>query len=200
MTVAIIDYGSGNLRSAAKAFERAEEEAGLNLPVVVTSDPADLQPASHIVLPGVGAFPSNGLVIVDDGTVTLVDSAWTDPQTTAIVDWVEAELDMSVTRAVLTHAHQDKMGGVGILRQRGIETYAHRLSNEVAFSKDLVPAEFDLDFSEKTGSAKLGSVLVSYPGPGHTRQHRDLVSSPAHSIRWLHGASAPAAAASARLQ
>ena len=56
MSVAIIDYGSGNLRSCAKAFERAVDEGGLGLRVVVTSDPADLKAAGHIVLPGVGAF------------------------------------------------------------------------------------------------------------------------------------------------
>jgi glutamine amidotransferase len=51
--VAIIDYGSGNLHSAAKAFERAG--AGI-AEIIVTSDPAALKSASHIVLPGVGAF------------------------------------------------------------------------------------------------------------------------------------------------
>ena len=50
--VAIIDYGSGNLRSAAKAFERAGEEFA----VKVTNSPQDIKDASHIVLPGVGAF------------------------------------------------------------------------------------------------------------------------------------------------
>ncbi len=52
--VAIIDYGSGNLRSAAKAFERAAD--GLGTEVVVTSDPAVVRRADRIVLPGVGAF------------------------------------------------------------------------------------------------------------------------------------------------
>lgn len=56
MSVAIIDYGSGNLRSAAKAFERSAREAGVREDIVVTSDPAALDRASHIVLPGVGAF------------------------------------------------------------------------------------------------------------------------------------------------
>ena len=51
MSIAIIDYGSGNLRSAAKAFERATDET-----IVVTTDAAALADASHIVLPGVGAF------------------------------------------------------------------------------------------------------------------------------------------------
>ena len=56
MTVAIVDYGSGNLRSAAKAFERAARESGTNERVVVTSDPREVAKADRIVLPGVGAF------------------------------------------------------------------------------------------------------------------------------------------------
>ncbi|WP_316858408.1 imidazole glycerol phosphate synthase subunit HisH [uncultured Cohaesibacter sp.] len=56
MHIAIIDYGSGNLCSAAKAFERASRENGLGLDVLVTSKPDDVRKASHIVLPGVGAY------------------------------------------------------------------------------------------------------------------------------------------------
>ncbi|MAM95874.1 imidazole glycerol phosphate synthase subunit HisH [Parvibaculum sp.] len=56
MQVAIIDYGSGNLRSAAKAFERAGRDAGLSADVLVTSDPDAVRKAGRIVLPGVGAF------------------------------------------------------------------------------------------------------------------------------------------------
>ncbi len=56
MTTAIVDYGSGNLHSAAKAFERAAREHALNGAIVVTSDPDAVARADRIVLPGVGAF------------------------------------------------------------------------------------------------------------------------------------------------
>src|SRR5664279_1053890 len=56
MSVAIVDYGSGNLHSAAKAFERAARESGHDQPIVVTSDPAVVASADRVVLPGVGAF------------------------------------------------------------------------------------------------------------------------------------------------
>lgn len=56
MKLAIIDYGSGNLRSAQKAFERAAREAELSVTVDVTPDPAKVAKADRIVLPGVGAF------------------------------------------------------------------------------------------------------------------------------------------------
>jgi glutamine amidotransferase len=55
-TVAIIDYGSGNLRSAAKAFERASRETGADATIIVTADPDLVRQADRIVLPGVGAF------------------------------------------------------------------------------------------------------------------------------------------------
>lgn len=56
MTVAIIDYGSGNLRSAAKAFERAVREANESHSIIVTSDADVVRKADRVVLPGVGAF------------------------------------------------------------------------------------------------------------------------------------------------
>jgi glutamine amidotransferase len=56
MTVAIIDYGSGNLHSAAKAFERAAREAGRDETIQITADPEAVARADRIVLPGVGAF------------------------------------------------------------------------------------------------------------------------------------------------
>lgn len=54
--VAIVDYGSGNLRSAAKAFERAAREVDTNVRVSVTGSPKEVRGADRIVLPGVGAF------------------------------------------------------------------------------------------------------------------------------------------------
>jgi imidazole glycerol-phosphate synthase subunit HisH len=56
VTVAIVDYGSGNLHSAAKAFERAARDSGHDQPIVVTSDPDKVARADRVVLPGVGAF------------------------------------------------------------------------------------------------------------------------------------------------
>ncbi len=56
MKVAIVDYGSGNLHSALKAFERAAREAGLSAQVRVTADPEWVLAADRVVLPGVGAF------------------------------------------------------------------------------------------------------------------------------------------------
>jgi imidazole glycerol-phosphate synthase subunit HisH len=76
VSVAIVDYGSGNLHSAAKAFERAAHDAGLDQPIVVTNDPNVVATADRVVLPGVGAFADcrRGLDAVD-GMVAALDEA-----------------------------------------------------------------------------------------------------------------------------
>lgn len=67
MKTVIIDYGSGNLHSAHKAFERAVADNGIKADIVVSSRPEDVAKADRIVLPGVGAFKDcrNGLMAVD---------------------------------------------------------------------------------------------------------------------------------------
>lgn len=56
MTTVIVDYGSGNLHSAVKAFERAARDCGLDETVRVSGSPDEVRRADRIVLPGVGAF------------------------------------------------------------------------------------------------------------------------------------------------
>jgi glutamine amidotransferase len=56
MTTVIVDYGSGNLHSAAKAFERAARESGSSEKIVVSDDANAVRKADRVVLPGVGAF------------------------------------------------------------------------------------------------------------------------------------------------
>ncbi|RWD72500.1 imidazole glycerol phosphate synthase subunit HisH [Mesorhizobium sp.] len=56
MRVAIIDYGSGNLRSATKAFERAAREGGIAATIELTADAERVRSADRVVLPGVGAY------------------------------------------------------------------------------------------------------------------------------------------------
>jgi glutamine amidotransferase len=76
MSVAIVDYGSGNLHSAAKAFERAARESGHDQPIVVTRDPDAVRRADRVVLPGVGAFADckRGLAAVP-GMIDAMDEA-----------------------------------------------------------------------------------------------------------------------------
>ncbi len=74
MQVVIVDYGSGNLHSAAKAFERAAAETDSGHKIVVSANPGDVRSADRIVLPGVGAYADckNGLAAID-GMIEVLD-------------------------------------------------------------------------------------------------------------------------------
>ncbi len=76
MTVAIIDFGAGNLRSAQKAFEHAIAEAGLDETVVITANPDVVARAERVVLPGDGAFADckRNLEAID-GMIVAIDEA-----------------------------------------------------------------------------------------------------------------------------
>lgn len=75
-TVAVVDYGSGNLHSAVKALERAAREGGSGAEIVLTADPDAVCRADRVVLPGVGAFADckSGLDTVP-GMVEALDEA-----------------------------------------------------------------------------------------------------------------------------
>ncbi len=75
MKTVIIDYGSGNLHSAAKAFERAAHDNKIKAQIIVSNKPDDLEKAERIVLPGVGAFKDcrDGLLAIEGMRAALQD-------------------------------------------------------------------------------------------------------------------------------
>ena len=75
----------------------------------------------------------------------VVDTAWTDDQT-QILNWIKQEINLPVALAVVTHAHQDKMGGMDALHAAGIATYANALSNQLA-QEGMVAAQHSLTFA-----------------------------------------------------
>ncbi|MCF3642331.1 imidazole glycerol phosphate synthase subunit HisH [Rhizobium sp. TRM95111] len=79
MRVAIIDYGSGNLRSATKAFERAVREAGIDAEIDLTDRAERVATADRVVLPGVGAYADcrRGLDAVDGMVEALTEAVET---------------------------------------------------------------------------------------------------------------------------
>lgn len=122
-------------------------------------------------VPPWGPVMSNGLIVADGEGSFLIDTAWNDEQTAAILDWAERELGRPVRGAVFTHAHEDKMGGVGAVRARGIRTYALALSNQLAAEGGVMPAEASLRLEAGGEPQTLGPVQVFYPGGGHTRDN-----------------------------
>ena len=118
-------------------------------------------------LEGTGPFPSHGLVVQDADGLLLVDAAWGDEETVALVEWLERELGRPVTRMLATHHHDDRLSGSAFLQGRGTPVLAHPLTTALAAEDGVLPPT-PLTALARTGSStRLGPVEVFYPGPGH---------------------------------
>lgn len=129
-----------------------------------------------------GLVLSQGLVIETPAGVFLVDTAWTNADTALLVDDIEQTLGTLPKTAIVTHAHDDKMGGMAALKAAGVATFAHPLTNADAPTRGLAPADADIlaqgDIAWFGGvnphseeSAGAAHVVAYYPGPGHTRDN-----------------------------
>jgi len=113
-----------------------------------------------------GAIASNGLIVRGSGHVLVVDTAWNPEQTALILDWVEAEVG-AVDGLVVTHAHDDRIGGLAEFARRGIPTYALEQTARLAADGgrpriDYVEASpFSLEAFGLEGE-------LFHPGAGHT--------------------------------
>lgn len=121
-------------------------------------------------IPTFGLVPSNGIIARFGTDILLVDSAWDDAQTRLILDWIEKELQAKPAVAVMTHAHEDRMGGIHEIHRRGIRTISSRLTAALAKPHGFEVPQHTFD---DTLTLTLGGreILVRYPGPGHTRDN-----------------------------
>jgi glyoxylase-like metal-dependent hydrolase (beta-lactamase superfamily II) len=116
--------------------------------------------------PGGVVIPSNGLLVVRGTHSILIDTAWNDAQTQCVFDFAAGTLQKPVRRAIVTHAHNDRIGGVGFLLSRGIPVSGLTLTRDIAVAHNVVgPNEtFDLGIGE---IRQLEGIELFYPGPGH---------------------------------
>ncbi len=131
-------------------------------------------------LPEIGLVLSNGLMLRGDGGVVLIDTPWTPEATRLLTDWVDTRLAVPVTDVIVTHAHDDRMGG---LKELAPSTRVHALGLTSA-----IAAKAKLEFTAApiaTPQAELtlsGEPLVTfYPGAGHSPDNL-LVWVPRHQV------------------
>jgi glyoxylase-like metal-dependent hydrolase (beta-lactamase superfamily II) len=116
--------------------------------------------------PGGIVIPSNGLLVVKGNDSILIDTAWNDAQTQRIFDFAAATLQKPVRRAIVTHAHNDRIGGVGFLLSRNIPVSGLTLTRDIAIARNVAGPNdtFDLGIGQ---TRQLEGIELFYPGPGH---------------------------------
>jgi glutamine amidotransferase len=180
MSVAIVDYGSGNLHSAAKAFERAARESGHDQPIVVTSKPEDIARADRVVLPGVGAFAEGrrgldgipGMIDALEQSVRkngrpffgicvgmqLMAERGREYQVTPGLGWIAGEVDrIAPSDPSLKIPHM----GWNTLDMRRV----HPLLDEIPLGSDGLHAYFVHSYELKTANASDLVAQADYGGP-----------------------------------
>jgi glyoxylase-like metal-dependent hydrolase (beta-lactamase superfamily II) len=147
------------------------------LPPAATVELDSLRPGvwihtSYYTYPNGSRFSSNGLVVRDGGSLTLIDTAWGEQLTVSLLDRIQSGIGLPVERAVVTHAHGDRTAGADVLRDRGIPVHAHPETIRRALGMGLAPPSDSLrGLHEHGGVARLGPVEIYYPGPGHSPEN-----------------------------
>lgn len=116
-------------------------------------------------------FPSNGLLVREGDHLLLVDTAWGEPLTEELLGWIDRALKLAVKAVVVTHFHEDRLGGAAALQRRGIAFYGHPLTAELAATLKLPPPRTLAGLAKAGGVDSVGSAEVFYPGPAHTRDN-----------------------------
>lgn len=114
-------------------------------------------------------FPSNGLIVRDGDELLLIDTAWGAKNTAALLAEIDKHIGLPVTRAVSTHFHDDRVGGVDVLRAAGVATYASPSTRRLAEAEgNEVPAHSLEGLSSSGDWVRFGPVELFYPGAAHS--------------------------------
>ncbi len=125
-------------------------------------------------------FPSNGLLVKTDDGLVMVDTAWSEEDTIALLSWIEKEIDEKISVAIITHAHDDRMIGLAAVHAAGIPSMA--LDMTVALAREQGKEEPRGQFRAGLGDFQSGRQWeLFYPGPGHVNDNI-VVYFPGHKL------------------
>lgn len=120
-------------------------------------------------------YPSNGLVVLANKGVVVIDTPWTIAQTEELIQSIQSKFQKEILFLVVTHAHDDRMVGVPSFQKRNIPVYSTKQTAKIAKEKGYgVPSPI-LDIQTRLSAGNV-SIEVFYPGHGH---------SPDNIVVWL---------------
>lgn len=122
---------------------------------------------SYTELEDFGRSPANGLLVTSGDEAALIDTPWTDQQTTALFAWTKETLKCSIRTVVVTHSHADNLGGLIAAHELGAQSYAFNKTAELARNEGKeVPQHVFADHFELRVGAR--TLELRYAGAGHT--------------------------------
>lgn len=117
--------------------------------------------------PGFGRYPSNGLIFIKNGKALLIDTPVTEKQTKAICEYLKREMKVTVKEVIISHYHDDCLGGLGYLNSLKVSSVSCKLTKEKC--EDLKLPIPKTTFSESMITNFEGEgLIIDHPGGGHT--------------------------------
>ncbi len=118
-------------------------------------------------LPSFKHYPANGLIIIDRDSAVMIDTGWTNEQTSILFDWVSTYLKTNIQTVVVTHFHVDRAGGLAEVHRRGAISIS--LDKTIALlKKENKPFPMKSFTQNTTFHCGNTEINVVYPGPAHT--------------------------------
>lgn len=115
-------------------------------------------------------FPSNGMYVVTDSGVVMIDTPWNEEETQPLLDSIENRHGKKVTFCISTHHHDDRSAGLNVLKAEGVSTWSSRFTRYLCRKKKQAEAEFVF---ETDTVFVFGDLVLQtyYPGAGHTHDN-----------------------------
>jgi glyoxylase-like metal-dependent hydrolase (beta-lactamase superfamily II) len=126
-----------------------------------------------------GLVPSNGLIVREADQVVVIDTAWGAAPSRQLLAWIDRELQLPVTRLIVTHFHDDRLGGWEVFTERGTRIVAS--AQTLVLAKVEPTPAFDLYRLSPGEKLASGTLEILYPGPAHAPDNI-VVWLPAHRI------------------
>lgn len=141
-------------------------------------------------LPGQAPITTNGLVVEDGDAVTLIDGAWGELATVALLEAIREETGKPITRMIVTHHHADRTQGVDAAEREGVEVFTHPDTPRLAALKGWpAPNTSVAALAEPLSRTRVGKVEIAFPGHGHAPDNlvvylpEDGILYPANAVR-----------------
>lgn len=110
--------------------------------------------------------PANGMYLVTEKGVVLFDSPWDKTQFQPLLDSIKTRHSKEVVMCIATHSHEDRTGGLGYYKQKGIKTYTTKLTDSISVVKGEERAAYLID-KDTVFTIGRYSFQTFYGGPGH---------------------------------
>lgn len=110
---------------------------------------------------------ANGLILQVGEKVIIVDAPWNNEQTGRLINWVRNNINKPIETFIITHAHDDRIGGINRVKAEGINTISGIKTAEIAKSSSITVPDYTFK-ADTTLVVEYLSLELFYPGPGHS--------------------------------